>query len=687
MQFCCGTSRLRFVPAVLSVVSLLVCGMHAAEPAEEADDVGFDIMLRAMEQAFRDVPPKDRHQAPRYVLAAAAYALAADGPAPADKWRPRLVGNMTPASEAYDIFKDLLQGKLDRLFDLRLHLPDADWYALTHWMNERSKWLPTLQHTRDAAVAMSLLNTCSRQAQSYHASRSLQVVTDAPENIQIELRQLILAAAKSGKHDEGLSRLRATLRGAVRYGRLKQAEWFETSTDITTDAGEHADLLDALADLKMFEPAAAMAIRAASAHPADPDVAIAAFDTLLRAGKSKDAFTIALNAEQAVPYPGRRRVRLHYLTWLYHDSRRSGAKKREGMMSFEEERQERLYAATHTGEVEAQMALGDIHAASRQGDDAVNAYRTAWEQSNDPVVKWTAWLAWAELNAGEAWHLRDAVENLARANRNAPVSYATFVVMGVATGLAAGNFEEALQWAEERLARLGKTPEAERLAPAVAALSWAVGREQETLALLNAKGDTAIREQTVRQVLALPRDFALEPEIVPPVLASAVSRELSSRLKASECRSSAVRLAAAQIPAYTSVQGVTSTWTMVVGTVSEKSDAGAAHQSLFKACCQWLDRHPNDTAAVAAVMEAAANHLARGRGSRSRQDALPLLTACLARAAHTGVPADQVGKAIRPSVARLEKRKSGAETRDAMLRAVGKHYPDLAREIKGGEEL
>ena len=81
-------------------------------------------------------------------------------------------------------------------------------------------------------------------------------------------------------------------------------------------------------------------------------------------------------------------------------------------MTFQEESEDRVFTAAQPGGVEAQMALGDVHAVARKEKEATTAYRTAWEQATDPVVKWTAWLALAQLDAGEALHHAGAFESL-----------------------------------------------------------------------------------------------------------------------------------------------------------------------------------------------------------------------------------------------------------------------------------
>jgi len=542
--------------------------------------------------------------------------------------------------------------------------------------------MPTPQQWRDGAVALSLLDVCTPRRQSYSTHASLRAVTDAREDLQKRSMQVILAAAKSGKHPEPLSWLRTALRGAVRYGKLTHPEWYPALTDITTDADEHRDLLDALGDAKMHDLGAAMALRAAAAHPSDPGVVVAAFDTLLRAGKGKDAFSLMLDAEQVVPYPDRRAVRLHYLNWLYRTSGRSGGRGQvpEGMMSFQEEREDRRHDTVQPGDAEAHMAMGDIHAVAREEEEAAKAYRTAWQRSTDPAVKWTAWLAGAEVNAREAWHQRDTAEKFMDTAAASPVDKHTFLNSCAAVGLAAGEIETTLQWVGERIDPRSDTPETKRLVSAMAALYWATGRKQEALNLLGAVPDAGAPAQVVRLVMTLPRGPVLEPERLPPGLVYALSRELTSRFKSSEILLCAVRLAVDQMASCESVRSVTGTWEVVTSGLPESpaERTEPLRQELHTACRDWLDRHPDDLAAMVTMVRATAGHAARGRSRRAVRDAGPLFVECLGRAARGGVPAADVRAAVSAFAARLKSSRGTDGSSEAVRQAIVRHYPTLA---------
>lgn len=634
----------------------------------------FEARLEEITKAFGRYPHASRHRYPGQIFRAAVLLETVEDKERAVAMRRELLGDGTTADKAFGLFRDLLHGELQHAFELYELLPQARWYETAIGLRRADDLKKGGESIHDAIAMLHLLSLCGRYVSSSTGKISIKAVVDGRDGLQDKLIDLLRDAAKSGKRDEMFARFRASFRYALRAGRLDDPKWLRLLSDLTKDSGEQLEMLRSLRYAEKKGMATDLAQWATEAHPADGGIAIEAYDALQRGGKHEAAFLVMLTAEENVPYPDRRRVRMHYLRTLRYSRHKSGSKRQpaKDVMTYDEERRERQYAAIWADDLEAQMAMGDVHATERETQDALAAYRHVFSRTKDPGMRWSAWLAWAEFDAQTAWSHRDDFTNLLQNAENA-------LRLGCAVALAADGPEGALAWVRERFEDKPTGDGADGIKPILAALSWINGDETYALGLVN-DTDDRLKGQVVSTILGMPRGQIAPSGTLPAGLILAITHNMARCFDREDCWASGTRLALALVPSYKTAEGVVATWQRVAQLFPSKAGeaAQASRMELTGACLAWVDGRPEDDTALRVVLQGAALHVYRGYDRRGEGNATDLFFACLERASARELPATTVTYSVSYFTKALKKSKTAEETVASYRQTIARLYPELA---------
>jgi hypothetical protein len=652
-----------------------------AEAKRLAIEKKFEAALEEIVRPFGRYPAASRHKYPGQILRAVLFLETVEDRERAGALRRELFGEGTTADKAFGLFRELLHGNLESVLELHELLPQARWYEIASEWRRDSSPKHTAAAPRELSAVLHLLSLCSPYVSSTRGKVSLKSIVGAPEELQDRLAALLRGAAASGRNATMLSRFRASMRYAMRTGKFGDSRWVRVLSDLTTSAKERLDMLQYLRYAENKDLVADLAQWSVDAHPADGGIAIAAYDALIRAGRGAAAFTAMMNAEANVPYPERRRVRMHYLRILRYDRYKSSGKRlpMEGAMTYKEECRERQYAAAWAEDLEARMAMGDVHATERDTQDAVEAYRYVFSRTGDRALRWTAWLAWAEHDAHSAWVHRGAFTNLLDGAKGATGGVANAVQLGCAVALAADDIGAARDWTRARFEAAPTGGCADALSPVLAALSWLAGDEAHARDLLEEAGDT-IKGQAVDIALGLPKGRVAALGPMSSGITLAITRNMAQRIDRGDCWVHGTRLAVLLLPSYESAERVAATWQQVTTSFPRKADEEmeALQAEATDACLDWVDGRTESSTALKTLLQGAALQLYRGYGRRGRGNATDLFFACLERAAARELPATTVKYSVSYFLKGLKKVKASDETIAAHRRTIAHHYPDLA---------
>ncbi len=642
----------------------------------------FQARLEAIRQGFGRYPASSRHRYPDKILRAVVFLETVEDKEQAEDLRRELFGEGTTADKAYGFFRELLGGKLECALDLYDLLPQARWQEVVLELRRDGK-SKSSETYHDAAVALHLLGLCGPYVSSTRTKVALKVVVNVSDGLRGKLFRVIEEAVRSGKRDTFLGRLRMHLAYALRGGKLIDPHWCRLLSDITDTGNGQLDLVRSLRLVKDGELAEDLALRAVAAHPTHGRLAMEVFNLLRRIKRDKEAFVVMLDAEERVPYPERRKVRTHYFTMLRYEHYRSSSSKRppvEGVMTFAEERTERRYAAIWPGDLESQMAWGDVHAVERKTQEALAAYRRVCLEADDAALRWTAWVAWAECDALSAWRQRCRIEDVRADATNAPVSAEVFLQSQCAAALAAGGIEEALGWARERLKAEKEQESVDVLLPIASAMAWLAGDEAYALGLL-ASAEGTVKARTIDIVLGLPRGQIAASGVLSALLTQAITRRLKGDLEGRDSWGAAARLAIRLVPSCEPSQTVVGIWQAVTRAYPKESDIAAKElqAKLNEAALFWVDARPENDTDLKAVLYGAAYHAYRGYGHNVHANASSLFLKCLERAAERELSAVQIKSTVSYFTRGLRKEGVPEHTAAACREAIAGLYPDLAR--------
>jgi len=654
-----------------------------AEAKALAAERRFQARLEEVTKAFGRYSPASRHRYPGRILDAVLLLDTVEDKERATALRRELFGEGTTADKVFGLYQDLLRGELQSALELHALVPQARWHEIAPMLRKGAEPRKGDEKIHDAAVMLHLLALCGPYYSSTRTKPSLKVVLGVRDELRERLSKLLRDAAQADKWKTLISRFRVSLAYALRGGKLGAPHWWRLLSDLTTGSAAQLELIRSLRYVKNKDLVADIVRRSTAAHPTHGRIATEAYTTLRRVGADMTAFDVMLDAEEQVPYPERRRVRLHYFTTLRYDHYRyrSGTKRNpvEGVMTFAEERTEREYAAVWPGDPEARMALGDVRATERKTQEATEAYRHVCLKAEDAALRWTAWLAWAEFDAQSAWSHRRLVEDVGKGGTNATVEAKTFLQLQCAVAAAAGGFDESLKWTREHLGSDGREEDAVVLVPLAAAMSWVGGDEAYALGLLK-DADDASKEQTGNVILGLQRGQILPPGLMSSTLATAVTKGLSGDLEHCDLWSDTARLTLQEIPSYESAQSTVAAWQRVAKAFPKEANTAAQtlQVKLTDTCLAWVDKRPEDNAALKAVMYGAAYHLYRGYGHDVQQNTIPLFLACLERAATRKLPSAEVKSTVSYFNRGLQKAEPPEETLASCRSTIHRLYPDLA---------
>jgi len=658
----------------LLVSSIFLC------PAALADTTSD---LEKLETSLKRNRPEQRHYRADNIIEAALLVHGLADKTARTAWGERLFGTGTKAAQAFTVLDELLAGRFDRLLELPDLLTSVRWYELADRLEKAGRDSVEQSSWNDAAAALYLLEICTRSGLSSGGRRAIKALQETRDDLRKTLLGTVTRIGDDDKHSDKRRQLCYAIQHAARQGLVTHPEWCKVASDLATRPDEHRTLIEGLRRAKLNALAADAALRALERFPTDTYVIRTGFEALIQADRGKDAFEVILDAEMNTPYPAKRHVRLHYLNWLRTASyrHRSGKPLPPEIMTFAEEREDRQYVAAVSDDSEAQMAVADVYMIEGKRREAAGIYRSVCMRTTQALLKWTAWIAWAESDPAAAWHNRAIVKESVSAPRDEIDSYRSLVNHYFAVGLAAGETETALTWAEQHLDVDAKDAKDAELVTALAVIWCANGDQDRATALLEAFDNESVHNNVFSRLLRVPHGIALSGLGISPGLLRAVSAEHRSRFNVRETWPLAARLAIELIPSTRTTDRLRHVWQELTTEFPVPASPGAdsLHGQVTEACLAWMDAHPKDDSALYGMLSAASYTLARARHAYAAELSLSMFRGCLERAAKREVRVDVVRSNINYVVRDLANDKLPDAVGPQVRAAIEAHYPALLR--------
>ncbi len=651
-------------------------------------------------QTFRGETLPEAGGGAMHVITAAAVSAMLH-PHAATEWGERLYGENADLLAAFAGLLDIMHGRYQPLLSvvaaLRRQQFFADWGAVACLLKDAAGQVPSRRKWRDAATAACLLALMRGDVLDSPGLQAMAAFSAGPESVRKAVCAAFAAAAREQKQYWVLaSRVESFLNQALWQQKLTDPVLAELLVELTPYASWKQTLAGRLESAGLHgqaERAHELALRDA---PMDPEVVIRAFRGLLRLDRAGRAVGLMRQAERNLPYPGRRRVRFYFLSWLALDARRVRAISRTGghlagvpaprhgvggVPSLEQEKRARVQAAQLSGSVDALFGLGDLYAATGRRDEASEHFTAVLGQSEGAAVKYAAWLALAEISPETAWEHAAEMRKLCQSTNSlgdVRILAEKFFIVGV----AAGDLEGAIACAA---GSLGDGTKAEaRLAlkaTIVAAHLHTAGLERARELARGFHRDDLLTGANEVFLMLGKGELGIGDRSISPELRRCADRRMVAGLEPSMLWILAACSTCDGVPSLKLPHSTPAAWAQIVRCAPhvQSDTVRELLLHLTDVCLAWVDKEEVGAQALPGFIEAAAGVLRSASDGGTLATASRLFAASLKRAHAHGVAPEKIKPWVRSVLVALETKKTSADAVVALKEAVARYYPQLVK--------